>query len=119
LYPGLLCEQKKSAIDGSGLCPNYTTGFAILSDAVALVRGDRFHSKDATYFNLTNWGMEDSESVDEIDYGTLIGRKLIVRHLGSIYTQSNVYAAFPFTLPSETWKNLGEKRANYDFNDPL
>ncbi len=119
LYPGLLCEQKKPAIAGSGLCPNYTTGFAILSDAVALVRGDRFHSKDATYFNLTNWGMEDSQSVDAIDYGTLIGRKLIVRHLGSVYTQNNIYATFPFTIPSETWKNLGKKRINYDFNEPL
>ncbi len=119
MYPGLLCEQKKPAIGGSGLCPNYTTGFAILSDAVALVRGDRFHSKDATYYNLTNWGMEDSQAVDTIDYGTLIGRKLIVRHLGSIYSQNNVYATFPFTLPSETWKNLGNDRINYDFNDPF
>jgi linoleate 8R-lipoxygenase/9,12-octadecadienoate 8-hydroperoxide 8R-isomerase/linoleate 8R-lipoxygenase/9,12-octadecadienoate 8-hydroperoxide 8S-isomerase len=119
LYPGLLCEQKKPAINGSGLCPNYTTGFAILSDAVALVRGDRFHSKDATYFNLTNFGMEDSQSVETIDYGTLIGRKLIARHLSSVYAQNNVYATFPFTLPTETWKNLGEKRSNYDFNEPL
>ncbi len=118
LYPGLLCEQKKPGVDGSGLCPNYTTGFAILSDAVALVRGDRFHSKDATYFNLTNFGMEDSQSVDTIDYGTLIGRKLIARHLGSVYTQNNVYATFPFTLPNETWKNLGDKRTKYDFTVP-
>lgn len=119
LYPGLLCEQKKPAVDGSGLCPNYTTGSAILADAVALVRGDRFHSKDATHFNLTNWGMDDSESVDEIDYGTLIGRKLIARHLGSVYAQNSTYAIFPFTLPSETWKNLGDNRVHYDFNDPL
>ena len=119
LYPGLLCEQKKPAVDGSGLCPNYTTGSAILSDAVALVRGDRFHSKDATHFNLTNWGMEESASVDTIDYGTVIGRKLIARHLGNIYAPNNVYAIFPFTLPSETWKNLGENRIQYDFNEPL
>jgi hypothetical protein len=118
LYPGLLCEKAKPVVDGSGLCPNYTTGFAILSDAVALIRGDRFHSKDATYFNLTNFGMEDSHSVDTIDYGTLIGRKLIARHLSSVYPTNNVYATFPFTLPSETWKNLGEKRTNYDFTVP-
>ena len=119
LYPGLLCEEKKPAIDGNGLCPNYTTAFAILSDAVALVRGDRFHTKDATYFNLTKFGIEDSQSVDTIDFGTLIGRKLIARHLSSVYTPNNVYAIFPFTLPSETWKNLGDKRSNYDFNEPM
>jgi hypothetical protein len=119
LYPGLLCERKKPAVDGSGLCPNYTTSLAILSDAVALVRGDRFHSDDATYFNLTNFGIEDSQSVDTIDYGTLIGRKLISRHLSSVYTQNSIYATFPFTLPSETLKNLGEKQTNYDITEPL
>lgn len=119
LYPGLLCEQKKPAVDGNGLCPNYTTGSVILSDVVALVRGDRFHSKDATYFNLTNWGMEESESINTIDYGTLIGRKLIARHLGNLYSPNSIYAIFPFTLPGETWKNLGENRIQYDFNEPL
>ena len=119
LYPGLLCERQKPAIGGSGICANYTTSFAILSDAVALVRGDRFHTKDATHFNLTHFGMEDSQSIDTIDYGTLIGRKLISRHLSSIYTQNNIHAIFPFTLPSETWKNLGDKRTKYAFTAPL
>ena len=119
LYPGLLCEQKKPAIGGSGLCANYTTSFAILSDAVALVRGDRFHSKNATYFNLTKFGMEDSQSDATINYGTLIGAKLISRHLSSVYNENSVYAAFPFTLPSETLKNLGKQRTNYDFTAPL
>ncbi|CAF1029831.1 unnamed protein product [Adineta steineri] len=119
LYPGLLCERKKSNSDGSGICANYTTSSAILADAIAIVRGDRFHSKDATYYNLTKFGMEDSQSIDTIDFGTLIGRKLILRHLNSVYSQNNIYAIFPFTLPDETWKNLGETRTNYDFTLPL
>ncbi|CAF1076093.1 unnamed protein product [Adineta steineri] len=119
LYPGLLCERKKSNSDGSGICANYTTSSAILSDAIAIVRGDRFHCKDATYYNLTKFGMDDSQSIDTIDFGTLIGRKLILRHLNSVYSQNNVYAIFPFTLPDETWKNLGETRTNYDFTLPL
>lgn len=118
-YPGLLCERRKPAVDGSGLCPNYTTSFAILSDAVALVRGDRFHSKDATHFNLTNFGMEDSQPDDAIDYGTLLGRKLILRHLKGVYSPNSVHAIFPFTLPSETWKNLDDHRTNYDFSVPM
>ncbi|CAF1180581.1 unnamed protein product [Adineta steineri] len=119
LYPGLLCERKKPAIGGSGLCANYTTSFAILADAVALVRGDRFHCKDATYYNLTKFGMEDSQVIDTVDFGTLIGRKLILRHLNGVYSQNNVYAIFPFTLPDETQKHLGETRTNYDFTLPL
>ncbi|CAF3567602.1 unnamed protein product [Rotaria socialis] len=118
LYPGLLCERKKPAVDGSGFCPGYTTSLAILSDATALVRGDRFHSKEETYFNLTTFGMEDSQPIDTIDYGTLIGSKLISRHLSSVYNKNNIYAVFPFTLPSETLANLGENRTNYDFTEP-
>jgi len=112
-------KKKKPAVGGSGLCQNYTTGSAILSDAVALVRGDRFHAIYATYYNLTTFGMEDSQSVSTIDYGTLLGSKLISRHLSSVFKPNSVYAAFPFTVPSETWKNLGEKRTNYDFKAPI
>jgi hypothetical protein len=56
LYPGIVAEQTKPPVDGSGLCTNYTTSRAILSDAVALVRGDRFYTINYTPRNLTNWG---------------------------------------------------------------
>lgn len=42
LYPGLVAEDAKHALTpGSGLCPGFTISRAVLSDAVALVRGDR------------------------------------------------------------------------------
>jgi linoleate 8R-lipoxygenase / 9,12-octadecadienoate 8-hydroperoxide 8R-isomerase len=45
LYPGLIIEgPKKVMTPGSGLCPPQSIGKAILSDAVALVRGDRFYT---------------------------------------------------------------------------
>jgi linoleate 8R-lipoxygenase / 9,12-octadecadienoate 8-hydroperoxide 8R-isomerase len=55
LYPGLIVEgPKKVMIPGSGLCPPQTIGKAILSDAVALVRGDRFYTVvRILYFLLT------------------------------------------------------------------
>jgi len=57
LYPGVVAEKPKPPMSpGSGLCVNYTTSRAILSDAVALVRGDRFYTLDYTSKNLTNWG---------------------------------------------------------------
>lgn len=44
LYPGLVVEEAKPSISpGSGLCTDYTISRTILSDAVALVRGDRFY----------------------------------------------------------------------------
>lgn len=42
LYVGLQAEEAKPPIPGAGLCPGYTISRAILADATALVRGDRF-----------------------------------------------------------------------------
>jgi hypothetical protein len=57
LYPGLLCEDAKKPMEpGSGLCLGFTTSFAILSDAVALVRGDRFYTTDYNPSTLTSFG---------------------------------------------------------------
>lgn len=45
MYPGLVIESPKVPMSpGSGLCPPQTIGKAILSDAVTLVRGDRFYT---------------------------------------------------------------------------
>jgi hypothetical protein len=45
LYPGLMIESPRKVVTpGSGLCPPATIAKAILSDAVALVRGDRFYT---------------------------------------------------------------------------
>jgi hypothetical protein len=57
LYPGLVAEKAKPPMSpGSGLCVNFTISYSILSDAVGLVRGDRFYTIDYTPKNLTNWG---------------------------------------------------------------
>lgn len=41
-------EQAKEPQPGAGLCPGFTISRAILSDAVALTRGDRFLTVDYT-----------------------------------------------------------------------
>src|SRR5216110_1042701 len=52
-YPGLVFKKAKLLIaPGSGLCINFTISRAILSDAVALVRGDHFYTVDYTLMNL-------------------------------------------------------------------
>lgn len=43
MYPGIFLEDAKPAMDpGCGGCPPYTVGRAVFSDAVTLVRSDRF-----------------------------------------------------------------------------
>lgn len=45
LYPGIVAEEaKQPMIPGVGIAPTYTISRAVLSDAVALVRGDRHYT---------------------------------------------------------------------------
>lgn len=81
LYPGLMIEDIKPARNaGSGICPTYSVGRAVLSDAVTLVRSDRFNTLDYTVSNLTSWGYNEVQQ----DYKTMGGSmlyKLIQRGL--------------------------------------
>lgn len=73
LYPGLFVEEAKARMDpGCGGCPPYTVGRAVFSDAVTLVRSDRFYTIDYTVATLTNWGMAAVAQ----DYKTLGGSML-------------------------------------------
>ncbi|KAI0601288.1 linoleate diol synthase precursor [Biscogniauxia sp. FL1348] len=100
LYPGLVAEKPKPPMPGSGLCVNFTTSQAILSDAVALVRGDRFYTTDYTPTNLTNWGYNESNFDLAVDQGQVM-HKLILRAFPNHFADDSVYAHFPFVVPTE------------------
>jgi linoleate 10R-lipoxygenase len=60
MYPGMVSESAKiPMVPGVGIAPTFTISRAILSDAVALVRGDRFYTIDYNPKNLTNWGYRE------------------------------------------------------------
>ncbi|KAG6848129.1 hypothetical protein H0H93_003124, partial [Arthromyces matolae] len=61
LYTGLQAEETMPLMDGSRFACGYTTRRAILGDAIALVRGDRFFTSDFTPSNLTTWGFYDCQ----------------------------------------------------------
>lgn len=48
LHVGMQAEEVKMPMPGAGLCPGYTISRAILADAVALTRGDRFLTTEFT-----------------------------------------------------------------------
>ncbi|KAF8460707.1 heme peroxidase [Russula ochroleuca] len=52
LHVGLQAEQAKTLWPGTGLCLGFTISRAILSDAVALTRGDHFLTVDYTHMQL-------------------------------------------------------------------
>ncbi|KAF8323486.1 heme peroxidase [Cantharellus anzutake] len=100
LYVGLVAEESKPVMDGAGLCPSYTMSRAILADAVALVRGDRYLTYDFTPFNLTAWGFtEANRNVDNAAFGGVLGR-LIARALPNNFNDSSVWTHFPLITPT-------------------
>ncbi|KAH7870565.1 putative linoleate diol synthase [Lentinula edodes] len=99
LYVGLQAEEAKPVVDGAGLCPGYTISRAILSDAIALTRGDRYFTHDFTPFNLTAWGFADCQrQPDAFGFGSALGR-LFLRTLPEQFTENSTYAFFPLMTP--------------------
>ncbi|KAK3711577.1 hypothetical protein LTR37_009568 [Vermiconidia calcicola] len=123
LYPGLVVEDaKKPMLPGSGLCPSYTISRGVLSDAVALVRGDRFYTTSYTPSALTNWGYREASSDVSIDNGCVF-YKLFLRALPNNFDPASVYAHYPMTIPQgpdgmkDVLQRLG-KAHRYNFEQP-
>ncbi|TDL26424.1 heme peroxidase [Rickenella mellea] len=120
LYTGLQAEACMPLGPGSGICCGYTMTRAILGDAIALVRGDRFYTTDYTPQNLTSWGYQDcARDPDNGAFGAALP-KLLFRHLPRHYPANSVYALFPFFTPTVTKQNLTKLGLadKYDFNRP-
>lgn len=118
LYPGLMAEETKPSMPGSGLCPGYTISRGILSDAAALTRGDRFYTQDFSSSNLTSCGFEYCNTPQPGSHG-MIG-KLIMSTLPGQFPYNSIYALYPFSIPEKTISILKEKRVleHYDSSYP-
>ncbi|GAA5868188.1 hypothetical protein JCM5353_001474, partial [Sporobolomyces roseus] len=102
LMPGLSAEEPKPSQAASGLAAGYTVTRAILSDAAALVRGDRYFTVDFNPGNLTSFLYQDLQFDPEGgSFGGVVG-KLLMRTFPSHYTYNSTYALFPFSTPSTT-----------------
>lgn len=120
IYPGMMVEDaKKPMAPGSGLCPPYTISRAVLADAVALVRGDRFYTVDYNPRTLTNWGYKTAECDLAVDNGCVF-YKLFLRAFPNHFSQNSVYVHYPLTIPSEMKTVLKDLKKDhlYDFEKP-
>ncbi|PYH96256.1 heme peroxidase [Aspergillus ellipticus CBS 707.79] len=116
MYPGIIVESTKEAlVPGSGLCTNFTISRAILSDAVALVRGDRFYTVDYTPNHLTNWAYSEIQPRDSVDQGQVF-YKLVLRAFPSYVKGDSIYAHFPLVIPSENKKILQDLSVAQDYS---
>lgn len=120
LYVGLQAEEAKPVMEGAGLCPGYTISRAILSDAIALTRGDRFFTEDYTSYNLTAWGFADCQrDPNAFGFGSTLG-KLFLRALPNNYSENSAYSFFPLMTPDAMKTNLTKLKLidQYDLSRP-
>ncbi|KAK7510648.1 fatty acid oxygenase [Phyllosticta citriasiana] len=120
LYPGLVTEEAKTPmVPGVGIAPTFTISKAILSDAVVLVRGDRFYTVDYHARNLTNWGYTEAQYDLNIEQGCVF-YKLFLRAFPNHFKPNSIYAHYPMTVPSENRKimqTLG-RESHYSYDRP-
>ncbi|KAL9089341.1 MAG: hypothetical protein Q9159_002557 [Coniocarpon cinnabarinum] len=126
LYTGLIAEKSKEPMPkseggpvGVGISPTYTISRAILSDAVALVRGDRFYTIDYTPRNLTNWGFSEVQYNFDVEQGCSFS-KLFLRAFPNHFKPNSIYAHQPMTVPEENRKimrSLG-RESHYSYDRP-
>lgn len=120
LYPGIVAEEAKTPMSpGVGIAPTYTISRVVLSDAVSLVRGDRYYTTDYHPGNLTNWGYKEVEYDFKINHGCVF-HKLFIRAFPNHFKGDSVYAHYPMVIPSENRKILTNlKRADkFSFERP-
>ncbi|KAF9458998.1 heme peroxidase [Collybia nuda] len=121
LYTGLQCESTMPLSGGLRFACGYTMTRAILSDAIALVRGDRFNTTSFTPGNLTTWGYQDT--LRNPNNGGLGGQmpKLLTRHLPRHYPFNSVYSCFPFFTPKKMQDSLTKQgvATQYTFDRPV
>ena len=102
-------------IPGVGICPTMTVSRAVLSDAVALVRGDRFYTVsqcprnlfstlnmlqlDYNPKNLTNWGYREVDYDLNLNQGCVF-YKLMLRAFPNHFKPDSIYAHYPMTVGS-------------------
>ncbi|KAI5797521.1 heme peroxidase [Peziza echinospora] len=120
MYPGMMIEETKPRMDpGMAICGPYTVTKAILSDAIALIRGDRFATIDYTTSKLTNWGFKEVESDCAILGGARM-HQLILNAFPGFFKPNSVYALQPFYTSKrnkEIFDSLGTTHL-FDFSRP-
>ncbi|KEY73451.1 hypothetical protein S7711_07480 [Stachybotrys chartarum IBT 7711] len=116
LYPGMVAEEaKEPMIPGVGIAPTYTISRVVLSDAVSLVRGDRYYTTDYHPGYLTNWGYKEVDYDLKVNHGCVF-YKLFIRAFPNHFKPDSVYAHYPMVIPSENRKILDNLKRSHLFS---
>ena len=101
LYPGIYCEGDGHNLDPEERMPNNVPSAlwrGIFSDAVTLVRSDRFYTIDWNAQSLTAWGMNEVVSNPKVNKGSLFHR-LFQRAFPGYFSYNSLHMWEPFYTP--------------------
>lgn len=116
LYPGLVAEEaKQPMVPGVGIAPTYTISRVVLSDAVVLVRGDRYYTIDYNPRSLTNWGFTEVQYDLNVNHGCCF-YKLFLRGFPNHFKTNSIYAHYPMVIPSENHKIMSDLKRDHMFD---
>ncbi|CAH0055120.1 unnamed protein product [Clonostachys solani] len=116
LYPGIVAEERKEPmVPGVGIAPTYTISRVVLSDAVALVRGDRYYTTDYHPGNLTNWGYKEVDYDLSVNHGCSFF-KLFMRGFPNHFKSDSIYAHYPMVTPDENRRIMKSLNREHLFN---
>ncbi|TAQ84346.1 hypothetical protein B7494_g7332 [Chlorociboria aeruginascens] len=103
LYPGLMCEGSGRCLDPGVSGPNNgSTALwgGVFSDAITLVRSDRFYTVDWNVASLTSWGMREVSSNSKILKGSVFHR-LFQRAFPGYFKHNSIHLWQPFVTPAK------------------
>ncbi|KAF7560121.1 hypothetical protein G7046_g4030 [Stylonectria norvegica] len=96
LYPGVFCESdKKMGADPGPSDVDSALWAAIFSDAITLVRSDRFYTTDWNTNSLTTWGMKEVTPDNDV-LKTSVFHRLLQRAFPEWYPYESIRFFSPF-----------------------
>ena len=96
LYPGIFCESDQyMGLDPGPSEASSALWSAIFSDAITLVRSDRFYTVDWNTNSLTSWGMKEVTPDNDINKSSVFSR-LIQRAFPGWFPYNSIRFFHPF-----------------------
>lgn len=118
LYPGIFCESDKDMnLDPGPSELDSALWVAIFSDAITLVRSDRFYTVDWNTNSLTSWGMKEVTADNDICKSSVFHR-LLQRAFPGWFPYDSVRFFHPFYTSQTNAKYAQAQGYGEDFRVP-
>ncbi|KAK5561933.1 hypothetical protein LTR46_000738 [Exophiala xenobiotica] len=122
LYPGVFCESDKNmGLDPGPSDVDAALWAAIFSDAITLVRSDRFYTVDWNTNSLTSWGMKEVTENNDVCKSSVFHR-LLQRAFPGWFPYNSIRFFHPFYTSQQNARFAKEQGYAADFRmsmDPV